>query len=119
MVLVHDDSPRISWKLAAVEELLKGKDGLIWAANIRTAHGKTNRPTARLIPLEVASDSTGGSDNDTHLMSKGPDNSATEEAGRPKRRATERGRDRVRCWAKELGGAPKDVTDFIYIYYLT
>ena len=29
-------------------------------------------------------------DNDTHLMSKGPDNSATEEAGRPKQRAAER-----------------------------
>ena len=82
--MVHDDSPRISWKLAVVEELLKGKDGLVQAANIRIAYGKTNHPITRLIPLEVVSDSTGGSDNDTHLMSKGPDNSATEEAGHPK-----------------------------------
>ena len=54
-----------------------------WAcqsATIRTAHRKTNCPIARLIPLEVVSNSTGGNDNDTHLTSKGPDNSATEEA---------------------------------------
>jgi len=57
VVLVHDDCPRITWKMAVVEELLKGKDGLVWAANIRTANGKTNCPIARLIPLEVSSNS--------------------------------------------------------------
>ena len=51
VVLIHDDTPRITWKLAVIEELLKGKDGLVRAANIRTAQGKTNRPIARLIPF--------------------------------------------------------------------
>ena len=34
VVLVHYDSPRISWKMAVVEELIIGGDGFIRAANI-------------------------------------------------------------------------------------
>ena len=55
IVLVHDDTPRITWKLAVIKELMKGKDGLVRAAKIRTLQGRTNRPIARLIPLEVSS----------------------------------------------------------------
>ena len=40
IVLVHDDTPRITWKLAVIEELMKGKDGLVCAAKIRTAQGE-------------------------------------------------------------------------------
>lgn len=111
-MLVHDDCPRISWKLAIIEELLEGKDGLVRAANIRTANGRTNRPIARLIPLEVVSNTTAtGGDDNTRPDNTHPNSSETEGARRPKRRAAERGRDRVRSWAKELGGAPEDVTD--------
>jgi len=106
VVLVHDDCPRISWKLAVVEGLLRGKDGLVRAANIRTANGSTNRPIARLIPLEVVANST-EEDNSTPPVNKDANDSAI----RPKRRAAERGRDKMRRWAKELGGAPEDVTD--------
>ena len=53
IVLVHDDSARVNWKLAIIESVNKGKDGLIRSANIRTATGRTNRPIARLYPLEV------------------------------------------------------------------
>ena len=88
VVLVHDDSLRMSWKLVVIEELLKGKDGLVWAANIRMVHGRTNRPIARLIPLEVVSASA-GSDNDTDTMSKVPNSNTTEEAGSPKQRGAE------------------------------
>ena len=52
-VLVHDDSARVNWKLAVVESLNKGADGLVRSANIRTATGRTNRPIAHLYPLEV------------------------------------------------------------------
>ena len=61
IVLVHDDTPRITWKLAVIEELMKGKDGLVRAAKIRTSQGRTNRPIARLIPLEVSSNVIGES----------------------------------------------------------
>jgi len=101
VVLVHDDCPRISWKLAVVEGLLRGLFGQL----IRTANGSTNRPIARLIPLEVVANST--EDDSTPPVNEGPNDSAT----CPKRRVAERGRDKVRCWVKELGGAPEDVTD--------
>jgi len=50
---VHDDTPRIKWKMAIVE-LVQGADGHVRAANIRYGEGKkTNRPIAKLYPLEV------------------------------------------------------------------
>ena len=64
IVLMHDDTPRITWKLAVIEELMKGKDGLVRAAKIRTSQGRTNRPIARLIPLEVSLNVTGESTAD-------------------------------------------------------
>jgi transposase InsO family protein len=53
VVLVHDDAPRLLWKLAVVEELVKGNDGLIRSAKIRTQNGLTNRAIVKLYPLEV------------------------------------------------------------------
>jgi len=53
IVLIHDDTPRIHWRLAVVERLSKGADGYIRSADIRTSTGQTNRPIARLYPLEV------------------------------------------------------------------
>ena len=48
-VLVRDNGPRTSWRLAVVESLLKGNNGLIRSANIRTSNGKTSPPVARSI----------------------------------------------------------------------
>jgi len=53
IVLIHDDVPRVQWKLAVIEGVNKGADGLIRSANVRTSTGRTNRPIARLYPLEV------------------------------------------------------------------
>jgi len=39
--------------ISCVEELIKVMDGLTRAAKIRTNSGKTNRPIAKLFPLEV------------------------------------------------------------------
>ena len=36
-----------------IEELIKGLDGFIIAARIRTSRGKTNRPIVKLFPLEI------------------------------------------------------------------
>ena len=55
VVVVHDDTPRLQWKLAVVEELIEGKDGLVHAAHMRTATCKTTRPIVKLYPLEVSS----------------------------------------------------------------
>ncbi|XP_060559754.1 uncharacterized protein LOC132719841 [Ruditapes philippinarum] len=53
VVLVHDDVPRLLWKLAVVEELVPGKDGLIRSAKIRAQNGLTNRAIVKLYPLEM------------------------------------------------------------------
>ena len=55
IVVVHDDTPRINWKLAVIEDLIAGNDRLARAANIRTAQGRTNIPISKLCPLEVSS----------------------------------------------------------------
>ena len=45
--LIHDDMPRVCWKLAVVKKVNKGRDGLIRSAVI------TNRPITKLYPLEI------------------------------------------------------------------
>ena len=54
--MVHDEKPRNVWKLAVIEELIRGNDGLVRAANIRTKNGQTNRPITKLYPLEISAD---------------------------------------------------------------
>ena len=55
-MLVHDNSPRVNWKLAVVESLVEGNDGFVRSATVRTAHGVTNRPVAKLYPLELTTE---------------------------------------------------------------
>lgn len=50
----HADCKRSEWKLAIVQNLIRGKDGLVRAAEIKTANGWTNRPINKLYPIEVA-----------------------------------------------------------------
>ena len=49
IVLVHDDTTRVNWKLAVIKSVNKGADGMIRSANIRTAIGRTNRPIVSLV----------------------------------------------------------------------
>jgi len=53
VAIIHDDIPRTNWKLAVVEKLITGLDGITRAAEIRTASGRTNRSITRLFLLEV------------------------------------------------------------------
>ena len=39
VLLIHNDTPRMQWKLAIIEGLNKGEDGLIRSANVRTFTG--------------------------------------------------------------------------------
>ena len=48
VALVYNEGPRMDWRLAVVEKLIAGGDGLIRAANIRNSSGKTNRPIVKL-----------------------------------------------------------------------
>ena len=64
VVLIHDENhPRSLWKLTLVEELIKGSDGQVRGARVRTQSGLDrsvilNRPVQHLYPLEVDSENT-------------------------------------------------------------
>ena len=117
VVLVHDDTPKVNWKLAVIQQVIKGKDGLIRAANIRTANGITNRPITKLYPLEVtASDvksfSDANSDSVASSVSEESPHSTTSEevSTRPVTRdAATRARQRLSEWCNILRGPPEDV----------
>lgn len=53
VVQVHEEVPRSRWKLAVIKELTTGGDGHSRSAIIKTKSGITNRPIAKLYPLEV------------------------------------------------------------------
>ena len=55
VVLIHcDTDKRIQWPMAVVTKLHTGIDNLVRSVEIRTKHGISNRPIAKLYPLEVA-----------------------------------------------------------------
>ncbi|XP_045023523.1 uncharacterized protein LOC123467803 [Daphnia magna] len=54
IVQIHNECKRYSWKLAVVENVIRGADGKVRAADVRTANGKTNRPINKLYPLELS-----------------------------------------------------------------
>ena len=56
VVIVHDDKPRMQWRLAVVEKLITGKDYLVRAALIRMGTYETTHPIFKLYPLEVSSE---------------------------------------------------------------
>ena len=66
IVQIHDDSPRNTWKVAVIDSLVYGKDGLARSAVIRTRSGLTNRPIVKLYPLEI--NQKGESDETDELM---------------------------------------------------
>ena len=58
VVLIHDDTTRVNWRMAVIESVNKRPDGMIRSANICTSTGRTNRPVARLYPVELTEDTT-------------------------------------------------------------
>jgi len=111
VVQIHDDLPRNQWKLTVIEDLKKGDDGYIRSVTVRTANGRTNRPIARLYPLEVSADeysTNGGTEQSTRHVSTGADESTQQQ---PTRRAVIRARDKLAEWTKMLRRPPEDVTN--------
>lgn len=54
--LIQDEGPCIRWRLAVIEELAPGNDGLVRSVNLRTNGGFTNRPIRK--PLNVTENDT-------------------------------------------------------------
>jgi len=56
VVHIHDDRPRVNWKIGLVTELHRGPDGLVRSVGLRTKTGLTNRPIRKLVPLEITAE---------------------------------------------------------------
>ena len=52
-MLVHNDSPRNTWPLGVIEELIPGGDGALRAVQIRIRGGITTLPITKLYPMEI------------------------------------------------------------------
>ena len=52
----EEEKPRGFWRLARVEDLITGTDGLVRGASIKVKSGKLRRPIQLLYPLEIRSE---------------------------------------------------------------
>lgn len=117
VVLIHDDSPRFRWKMAVIENLIKGKDEYVRAAEVRTSSGRTNRPINRLYPLEVSCErddvvdaGTIKNEDDDQQCAEDIDEHSTLMGERPIRSSAAKARLNISRWSKEiLCPAPEDV----------
>ncbi|XP_069114867.1 uncharacterized protein [Argopecten irradians] len=97
IVQVHDDSPRTTWKIAVVEDLVYGRDNLVRSAVIRTSSGITNRPIIKLYPLEVRQED----DRDANDESSGDENDGPcRDVNRIPRVAKIKAKENIKNWCK-------------------
>ena len=115
VVLIHDETPRVRWKLAIIK-INKGGDGLIRSAVIQTGNGITNHPSTKLYPLEIRSESPPNiEEQDTDDVNECDDDDTTNTTTtQPSPRSTVReaatkARQRFCEWAQILGMPQEDV----------
>ena len=114
VVIVHNDTPRTTWKMAVVTDLITGKDGLVLSAAIRTVNGSTTRPITKLYPLELNQheQDTGVEKNPTtDLATDTPDDDtdvSTDQQRRPLRASARKAADRMKEWMTSLSAPPED-----------
>lgn len=53
ILLKEDNTPSLQWKMAVVEEVHPGSDGLVRVASVRTSSGVFKRPIHKLCPLPI------------------------------------------------------------------
>ena len=53
IVVVYDDLPTLHWKLTILEEPVKGNDGLVCVARIRTSNCTTTRLIVKYIYIYI------------------------------------------------------------------
>ena len=115
LVLVHDDIPRVHWKLAVITEVVKGKDGLIWSAIIRTTNGVTNRPITKLYPMEITAtvptESVPQAEQDLVTVNGDEQDEIVGRSTVSARKAATRARQRFSEWSQILGAPPEDVEE--------
>ena len=110
VVLIHNENPRINWKMAVMENLVTGNDGMVRSAIVRTKNGVTNRPVAKLYPLELSDKESSSLSNSGETKGKGKsDEQKTDE--RPQRYAAKQARQKVAEWMENSRAPLEDVGD--------
>ncbi len=115
MVQVHDDTKRVNWRLAIVESLIKGKDGLVRAANIKTSTGRTNRPITKLDrtpeqKIEEPKITTDKSPDPKNPSTNPHSPDVTDrKPSRPVRAKAQSAREKLKLWTSILSRPPEDV----------
>ncbi|XP_064621909.1 uncharacterized protein LOC135484415 [Lineus longissimus] len=109
IVLVHsDETKRVNWKIAKIERLIYGQDGIARAAQNKTSSGVTNRPIARLYPLEVTAAETAPIAAQVHEKHNEAQQNTTQQAPvnnrPPTRNASKNARNKIMQWANVLNG---------------
>lgn len=95
VVLVHDETPCILWKLAIM------RDGLIRSASIKTPQGMTTCPINKLYPLEITTlESSDNKLDESCIISSTPDSHTLSQ--RPKRQAALQARNTIKGWLPDL-----------------
>ena len=111
IVLIHHEEPRKFWKLGLVTKLIRGPDGQVRVAELRTQSGMTNRGIKKLYPIGVRhssqenaeTESQNNSDSEPCLVpepiqkshSTIPDNPTQQNPTRPRRRAAARAKTKI------------------------
>ena len=67
IVIIHDDVPRVYWKLGMILETYPGRDNIIRSLKLKTANGIVTRPIQKCYPLEVHCDDVDLNKNLRHV----------------------------------------------------
>jgi len=111
VVIVHNDTARTTWKMAVIEDLIVGRDGLVRASTIRTLNGTTSRPITRLYPIELyEADEVTTESQRTKQSHSQPTHQPRNKDHRPQRTAAKQATDKVKKWVQLLSGPLEDVT---------
>ena len=108
VVLIHDDKPRITWKMGVVDGLMTGGDGIVRAVTLRTANGLTNRPVTKLYPLEL-NVTTQPEIKVDHTTSDHNMESPT--SAEPQRQSAQRAKVKMKEWTRVLSAPPGGCRD--------
>ena len=109
---IQTNLPNANWKMGVVEDLLTGGDNIVRAVTLRTATGLTNRPIAKLYPLELnatthsETEPTPEEDNvttETSTSTKSPVST------RPQWSSARRATVKMKEWIGALSAPPEDV----------
>ena len=119
VVIIHEDNkPRLQWRLAIVEDLIKGNDDQVRAAHIRTSTHTTTIPVAKLYPLEVQDEKQNDpiAPEDVELSTENVANEDMQKTAdtntvrtRSVRAAASKTIQKMKEWNRVLGPPPEDV----------